>query len=596
MVLGLLPLLVIVAVIVAVVVARERSNGAGGADGDDGHGTLRRVFVYSLALLGAVLTASGLSGVLQAALEPLGGPALVSETERGLALGLSLTVVGLPVWVLAWRAAQRDTERSVREWRSLGRRLHVAAVRAIALSVAVPYALRTGLWLVGDEPYDAGAVARLLVWSALWAYHERVAAEVPIGSEHTRRVDRIEAYLAATAGVALLAVALGSILSRSLGSLYALAVGTQLLVEGAPLEVGLRSATVVAVVGAGLWWWHWVVVGRRDAGSTGWLGYLFLVGVLSATATALVSGSVLLHSVLAWVLDATDDAAAVHFEVVPSAAAGLAVGIAVWGYHRAVLGESQAAVEAAWSGPERTYRYLVAAAGMLTTAGGIATVLMVGLDLVVPGRTIVQAPGGVRDVVAVGLTLLLIGVPLWASSWSSVQRHVRDDPSERTALARRVLIFGAFGVAIVATVVALSVVLFELFDALLAGEVSADLIEEQRWAIALLLTAGVVSVHYGLVLREDRAEAPPEAVAVRLSQVIVVAPRAHALADQLRSRLEVKVTAWERQDAEPAALPDEELDDLTVRLRQVGAARALVIVGDDGQVQLVPLSGRGGWG
>lgn len=90
MVFGLLPVL-LVAVIVAAVVARERSDGAGGADGDGGHDTLRRVFVYSLALLGAVLTASGLSGVLRAALEPLGG----QEQRWSIALLLTAGAVSV---------------------------------------------------------------------------------------------------------------------------------------------------------------------------------------------------------------------------------------------------------------------------------------------------------------------------------------------------------------------------------------------------------------------------------------------------------------------------------------------------------------------
>ncbi|MDQ3931677.1 MAG: DUF5671 domain-containing protein, partial [Actinomycetota bacterium] len=378
----------------------------------------------------------------------------------------------------------------------------------------------------------------------------------------------------------------------SLGALYELAMGAQVLLESSSLGLELRSGTVSAAVGVALWWWHWLVVGRRDVGSTGWFVYLFLVGVLSGTVTVVVAGSILLHRVLAFALSATDEPTAVHFDVVPSAVAGLIVGIAVWGYHRAALRESETARGAAWSGPERIYRYLVTAAGMLTAAGGIATVLVVGLDLVVPGRTLVHAPGGIRDVVAVGLTLLLIGVPLWGGFWSAIQRRIRADATERGMLARRLLIFGAFGVAIITTVVALSVLLFELFDAAFAGELSARLIEEQRWSISLLLTAGAISVHYGLVLREDRAQAPEETAPVRLRAVIVVASRPESLAERLRKRLEVRVTAWERHDVESGDLPDAEVDAIVDRLRQVGAARALMIVGVGGQVQLIPVSGR----
>lgn len=584
---GVLPLLVIIGIVIAVVVSR----GEDGRGGDDGHGTLRRVFVYSLALLGATLTASGLSGILRVVLDTFGGSTLVSETDRGLALGLALTIVGLPVWLLAWRAAQGDTAGSEAQRRSRARRLYLAAVRVISLSVAVPYAVRTGQWLAGTEAYGAEDVARMLVWGALWAYHEKVATEVPFGSDRTRRVDRVEVYLAATAGFAMLAGAVGDLLRRSLRAIYGTAVGVSRLVEAGGVGFGLRTAVVVAVVGAALWAWHWIGVARRDGGSTAWFVYLFLVGILSGTVTAVGAMSVLLHRVIAWLLDASDEAAGAYFDVVPAAVAALVVGVAVWGYHRSVLREATAGgpQERGWSAPERIYRYLVTAAGMLTAAGGIATVLVVGLDVLVAGRTVVEAPGGVRDVIAVGLTLLIVGLPLWWWSWSSIQAQVAEEPAERNELARRVLIFGAFGVAIVTTVVALSVLLYELFDAVLVGDLTADLIEEQRWSIALLLTAGAVSVHYGLVLREDRAHAPDRGARRPLREVIVVAPPATELPATLRERLEVDVTTWERRDVGEGDPPTLDVEQVVGALEPIAAPRALVIVEADGTFRAVPL-------
>lgn len=578
--------LVAIGATVAVLVSR---GGAGAAEvgDDDGHTSLRRVFVYSLALLGAVLTASGLSSVLRAALKAPGATTLISG-GRGLALGLALTIVGLPVWVLAWRAAGGAAQRVAGERRSRGRRLFLAAVRLIALSVAVFSAIRVGVWLVGVEPYEAGAVARLLVWGALWAYYEHVAREVPFGSPHTRSSDRLAVYLAATAGFGLLTFAVVSMLSRSLAEVYKVLAGSEMLVSGPALELDLRPAAVTGVVGVAVWVWHWLLLGRRDTGSTGWFVYVFLVGVLSGTVTAVVSGSVLLHRVLAWLLDATDEAAAIHFDVVAPTVAGVIVGVAVWGYHRAVLRESDAQVEG-WSSAERAYRYLLTAAGMVTAASGVATILAVALDVAVPGRSLVEAPGGVRDVVAIGLTLLGIGVPLWVRFWSTVQRRVHDRPVERTALARRVLIFGAFGAAIVVTVVALSVLLLELFDALLAGRLAVDLIAEQRWSIALVLTAGAISLHYGLVLREDRAQAPAEPRRAAPRQVVVVAPASAGLGRRLTERLDAKVTVWDRSDVAGESLADAVVDTVDEQVRQATASRVLVLVEGDGVVRTVPL-------
>jgi hypothetical protein len=339
----------------------------------------------------------------------------------------------------------------------------------------------------------------------------------------------------------------------------------------------------------------------------GWFVYLFLVGVLSGTVTAVVSASILLHRVLAWMLGATEQAARVHFDAVPSALAALVVGVAVWGYHRAVLREVLPRGDApagervrasasepvggdqVWSGPERIYRYLVTAAGMVTAAGGVATILVVGLDLAVPGRTLVEAPGGARDVVAVGVTLLLIGAPLWAVFWRIVQRQVQHHPAERNALARRILIFGAFGAAIIVAVVALSILLVELFEQLLTGRLSATVIEQQRWSIGLVLAAGAVSVHYGLVLREDRAAVPAGPPATQPTHVIVVAPRSAELAGRLGERLDASVTVWERDDVAVERLSDTVVDTIAEGVARTAAKRVVMIVEDDGTVRSLPL-------
>lgn len=585
------------------------------AEAERGHSTLRQVFVHAVAFVGAMVVTSGVAGLLRVALDGFGPPVLYRETDTAVALGLSLTVVGAPVWLVAWRAAQHGARGSPLTARSLPRRLYLAAVRAVALVVAVTAAVGVGLWIVQIDAFDPTALARLVVWGALWVFHERVAGEVPFGSSGTRRLDRVEVYLAAAGGLSLLAGGLGRLVASSLEVVYETVVGAGVLVEAAGpaggLALELRTAAVLTVVGAGVWWWHWKVVGGRDVGSTGWFVYLFLAGVLAGTAAAVTSASVVVFHLLVWLLGGADQPAAQHFAVLPGAVAGLIVGVGLWGYHRAVLGEEkQPAATRGLRRPERAYWYLITGVGLLTAAGGMTTVLSIGVDLAVPGRTLVASPGLVREVVAGGLTLLVIGLPLWTHAWSAVQRAVRAEPQERTRLARRVLIFGAFGVAVVTSLASLGAALFAFFEALLAGRLSPDVVEQQRWSIALVATAGVVSIHYGLVLREDRAAtaaaatAPehgptsePEAAGrpagdrqVALREVVVIATDPDGLADGLTDRLGVPATRWRARDLAAPGPGVDTAGELAARIRDLDAARVVVLVDGQGPATVVALA------
>ena len=550
---------------------------------DDAQPTLRRVFVHALALLGLLLSASGAAGLLRLALAAFGEPELATDTAGGLALGLSLLVVGLPVWLLAWRAAQQQIAADEDETRALPRRLFLVLARAVALIVVVVHAFDVGVWLLGAGPYDAAALARVLVWATVWGYHEHVASELPFGSRGTGRIDRLHVYLAATLGLVLSAGGAGTALTRALERAYDRAFRPEaVLVEGVP---GLASAVVAIVLGAALWWWHWGVRARDDRHATGWHVHLFLVGVLGGAATAVVGASRLVYLVLVWLLFAVEEPLVDHFAALPVAVATLAVGSLLWGYHRAVVRER--APSGTWTGPQRLYQHLLVAVGMLTTAAGTAAVVTFGLELLLPDRTLVEAAALERRELATGLTLLLVGVPLWATSWARIERVVQASPRERRSGPRRALIFGAFGLTTLVSVAALGRVLFVTFEALFSQAWSVEVLAAERWSIALLLTAGAISAHYGYVLREDRRAAPPEepeAAPAALQRVTVLAARPRELARQLTAELQIPVDAWVRHDlpAEPSVLDEEgtvvDLDALSAHLRVLDAPEALVLV------------------
>lgn len=580
-----------------------------------GHTTLRGVATNGLALLGVMLTASGLAGLLRVVLESLADP-LVAETDTGLALGLSLTIVGLPVWLLAWRASEQAVRERATEDRALPRRIHLGLTRIVALALAAGYGFRILLWILQVESYDPTALARLLVWGAVWGYHEHVATRRPLGAPGTRLVDRLEVYGAAAVGLWAGAGAVGFLLERTLDRLYTTAVGTTLLATEAGLGGDLLTAAAALAVGGAVWWWHWLARGRRDTGSAPWLATLFLVGVLGGTVTAVGGAATLVHRALTWVLGAADAAAGLHFEAVPAAVAATVVGAAVWGWHRAHLREH--APERERRGPERTYWYLLTGTGVLTAAFGLTVLLGVGLDLLVPGRTLVGTGDTVREAISAGLTSLGVGLPLWAGAWRHVQEIVRADPRERGALARRILIVGVLGVAVVATVVALGTVLFNLFEAMLAGRLSLAVLEEQRWGVASVLTAAALSVHYGLVLREDRtaekaAEEAGEASRQAPRELLVVAPDPE-LGEGLARLLGIPVTHWPLLPSEETAVgptpgatgttdvveaetgvPESTADGagdpavLAPAIAGMDAARVLVVVDHDGSIRLMPL-------
>ena len=95
----------------------------------------------------------------------------------------------------------------------------------------------------------------------------------------------------------------------------------------------------------------------------------------------------------------------------------------------------------------RIYYYVVAAVGLVLVWFGAAETVSALLDWIFGTGSKVGAPARVGGAAGDGLSLLVVGVPVWALHWRTVQgiarRHDDAGLAERMSLPRRVYLYGA---------------------------------------------------------------------------------------------------------------------------------------------------------
>ena len=265
-----------------------------------------------------------------------------------------------------------------------------------------------------SDEFSALTWAAIPVWATIWAYHWRVAsAESPETTTETRAIRRLYLYLASAGGVAMLAGGLGSALYFVLREGYTAAFAADLLVGAARDNV--LSSLSVAVVGAVIWWAHWLRFASADRGSVlRWI-YLFAASIGGGVIPTLVGCGLAAHTLLSWLLGASTNTASTHFEVLPDAVAITAAGVGMWSYHRLRMAAetAQAAASDAFHVP-RVYDLLIAAIGLFTLTAASVAILDTFLRLIADTSPVVVG-GDVqwRSALATTLTLLLIGIPVW---------------------------------------------------------------------------------------------------------------------------------------------------------------------------------------
>lgn len=579
----LLPVLVVAAVVWAVRAAGRRAGGE-----DRPAWSLRRGLQYPFLAGVLFAAAAGLSVLLRVALPDTAR--LAGTVSRDVALGLSLVVVALPVWALLGHRLRRRLLRDTDERASASWLLYLLLAEVVSLAVAVEGLVRVGEWLVGVEDFPGPALARAVVWSAVWAVHAWLLRQPRLAPAHPR--PELVPLVGSGIGLAGVAGGVGGAVLAAFQALYGTLVGGVLVAGGEPELV--RRSLVVLAVALPVWWWHWL----RDAARQGrpdrpartvlWHGYVLLVPVLAGLLAAVGAAATGLFVALQWSVGVPDaTSAAAHFDVVPGVAATFLVGGAVWLYHRAVLRE---AAGRSRTEPERAYEYLVAGAGLLAAAGGVTVTLTALLETLVPPIAGTDPAG--RNTLVLAITLLVVGAPLWAAFWRRAQRTARGgDHEELRSPSRRTYLFLLFGAVGLTAAVSLMVTLFVVFRDLLEGGVAAATVHEVRVAVALVVTAGVVSLYHWAVYSSDRSLLP-EREEQEVRTVLLVTRDTDGLAPEVAQRTGARVRVLRRLDGDgEVGTSGPGADAVVAAVLAAGSAQVLVVAGDESDLTVIPYEG-----
>ena len=595
--LSVVPLALIVGIIAGIVMFVRK---AGGGEVVPGIGTTRRLFLYGLAFIALMLAASGLTVLISEILNSLTNDDFVRRGSGRTAFGLASIIVGFPIWALLWRTAARSLVEYPTEAGSFGRKLYAYAVTGVAGAVVAGYLASVLRDAIGLERFDPSRLAPVAVWSAIWAIQWRWEASEGQPTEISRSVRRLYVYLSGAYGLAMLAAGVAIALAVWLGVAYDRVFRDQLFVSG-PDDLwtsSVRAAAAVAMIGSVWWWFHWHRVSRNDEASELRDIVVHIFGVFGGLVIAVGGAFTALFYVLLWALDRPNasSSAAAHFDTLPPAFAVTFVAVGVWAYHTVIAGSTDRISRLGSNAAHRAYRYLSAGVGLGTLSAGLMVLIAVAIGLLVPSAQ--DTIGGDRwwgKPLAAALTLLLVGSPLWALQWSRQQTIATSgDLEERSALGRRSYLSLVAGIALLATLISASTILFQVLKAALDGDLSTSVLDGGKWAIGITVTAAVVGVYHWMVLREDRGAMPdtPRAApqAALAKQVTVVAgPNADALVRELSERLNAAPIKFERSD-DPATpqLSGRQIDNIVERARSASGNRLMLIVDGRG-VQVIAL-------
>lgn len=585
---GLIPYLIVLIVIGLIIygVVAWRRREPGPIEVDPGIGTVRRLYFYTVSFVSLMMATNGVVLLLWFVFRGIFQGVSVSSSNAVLAGGVSLIVVGLPLWLFHWRLIQRYVGEMPVETRSVLRKFYMYLVLAVGSVHIVVLSVLVLLWIFGMDTVNAYVWSALVIWVPVWAFHWLIEQGEGQSTSDTLGVRRLYVYVASLLTLIMLASGTGMIAFFIIQDGYEALTSASIAISGdrGIWSSGFKTSLAVAIVGGLVWPMHWFYIARNDVGSALRQVYLYIFAVLGGVVTVLTALGIILNGFLVWLLGAADSTAASHFDFLPGAIASIAVGVGLWAYHWMVVQKEAEVSPKETLDARRAYVYLMSGIGLAALAIGI--VLLVGTTLELIGDSLSQVIGGKtglrRETLATSITLLAIGGPLWGSYWRSAQRLVGEGTSaEAYALPRRIFVFAALGIGVLSLLGSVSTALFMFLNDLLAGRISAGTFDDLIVPISIIVSAIIFVPYYWSVYKQDRQGEPDaeQAPVVRKEVTVLVAAGGEDLVSRLQAALGYRVSGaqWADADAGAASLSDEECRQLASRVADAPGSRVMVI-------------------
>ncbi|HVN54850.1 MAG TPA: DUF5671 domain-containing protein [Anaerolineaceae bacterium] len=537
--------------------------------------TVRRVYLYAIAFISLEMTVWGVIWLGRT----IFSAGLAGSSASLLAGSLSLTLVGLPVFLLHWLLAQGDAARNPEDRTSRVRAVFLYAallahfIPAVHNGLALAnrlflalFRLDDSLALIGAGQTWGGDAVAILANLAAGAYFLTV---IRAPGQNTRdfapgQNTRDFADRRALPGNANLAGARRLQRYIWLGySLGLVVLGVQqllsfiLYVPGAagPRFGGLMAAGLaLLLVGVPLWVWSSLRVEDllhepEEQASLLRLVVLYLLVLLGAGAALGAAGMA-----LAALFRQAFGAASSPGELVNQLSAPLSIGVplgVVWAYYGSRLTRDLANLPDTpqLAALRRLYLTILSALGLLAAVIGLRSLLLYLLSLPFPtplqGGSTAPGAGPLRDQLAAALAVVLTGLPLWIFSWRPLQQEAARPgpaPGQNTSLSwrtvqgdfagdqarhsviRKAYLYLLLFAGVLAMMVSTGEALYPLLRSLLGSRPPDLLSNSLGWLLTLLLFTALTAYHF-TVLRGD-ARLAGQALAARQRQfpVIVLDP------------------------------------------------------------------------
>ena len=477
----------------------------GGNDGQSLVDPARRLYFYIISGVGLFMLVNGLEQSLVHLIGFLVPPSLLETSPERAALGISLLVIGGPLWILYWQKINREVLKNPDELTS-GIRI---AYLLLCLSVSFAISISSISDLISEtlqaSEFNWPRIPTLIIWLLVWSYHLKMLLQAkPSNHVSSQSLRNTFVYSFSFIGLFILASSLSSLIYLAVFNIIQNTVDNGEILISNDRFSSLRL-TMSVLIGFAAWSVHWLILRNKLVKQEYEPIYLYLIYMVTIV-SLMVSSTMLLMTLFGKVFQ-IEEMDGWRFMLISSIST-LSIGAAVLLYHTKHVPNNYQMTDLLKK-PNAALIFSLAFLGLGFLSAGFSVLIhsvMISL-LQLSWTDIVHPDDFWKGPLSGGVSLAIVGCFVWYTSWSRLTMQTASF-NEKIAYSR-IYFMVVLGISIIVTAGAMAGILFILVKYSLANDLGFQTIESLITPLSVAIVLGVVVIYHRRIFKDIALESEP---------------------------------------------------------------------------------------
>ena len=393
----------------------------------------------------------------------------VQTSSDRAALGISLLIIGAPLWFFYWVKINKDMVANSDELSPGIRNAYFILVLSVSFAISISCFSQ----IVQESKFNWNQVTTFSIWSLVWIFHTNHFVKdrsLDNASNHSLRNTYV--YSFSLVGLFVLASNLGSLVYLAISKLAEVEITSQEILFSGTKWTTLNLAIAI-FIGLVTWVLHWRILRNKLTKREYESIYLYVIFIVTTTATMV---SAIILSMTMFGLALQSDTTSGWILTFSSSMVTVLIAISVLIFHTKDFQNASLITEfSKTSNNVLIFSLAFISLGILISGFSLLIHSMLISIVQVSWTELIQAEEFWKEPLSLGVSLTIVGGSVWFFCWSKLGSISNDFKTD--LIYSRLYFLAVIGIAIVFTAGTMVAIIFTLLKGLLASNVGLQTVE-----------------------------------------------------------------------------------------------------------------------